>query len=131
MNVPVPFGDVIDRLTICRIKAKWASHKDTRGAAADHADQLCVAWMHAQQTQPCDLPEYDVLITINQSLWKVEERLREMEQEERFDQEFIGLARSVYRLNDARAVAKAKIDERLQSPVRDPKSYPLLSEDAE
>ena len=55
-------------------------------------------------------PLTDRLLEVNQALWKVEDLLRDFERASSFGEEFIDLARSVYRLNDKRAHIKKDIN---------------------
>ena len=65
----------------------------------------------------------DALQAINTELWDVEDALRQLEAEQRFDQVFIDLARSVYQLNDQRAALKRQINEACGSSLLEEKSY--------
>jgi hypothetical protein len=56
-------------------------------------------------------------------LWDVEDSIREKELAGEFDEVFIELARSVYRLNDARAKTKQAINLTLSSELVEEKSY--------
>ncbi len=60
---------------------------------------------------------------VNLNLWKIEDKLRKMEKEQRFDDEFIQLARSVYITNDKRAEIKRKINELCNSEYKEIKLY--------
>ena len=60
---------------------------------------------------------------VNLKLWEVEDKIREKELAGEFDTAFIELARSVYRLNDARAKAKQSINLMLSSELVEEKSY--------
>jgi len=60
---------------------------------------------------------------VNQKLWKIEDRLRVLEKEQRFDDEFVELARSVYKTNDRRAEIKRKINEETNSTYKEIKIY--------
>ena len=55
---------------------------------------------------------------VNQKLWKIEDRLREKEKLQEFDEEFIELARSVYITNDERARIKRQINEETGSQYK-------------
>ena len=63
------------------------------------------------------------LADVNARLWEVEEALRACEREQDFGPRFVELARSVYRHNDRRAALKRAINELLQSPLAEVKSY--------
>ena len=68
--------------------------------------------------------EYEVkLKKVNEKLWKIEDKLRKLEKVQRFDEEFIELARSVYITNDKRAEIKKKINELCNSSYREIKVY--------
>ena len=68
--------------------------------------------------------EYEVqLKKVNETLWKIEDRLREKEKLKEFDEEFIQLARNVYITNDQRAEIKKKINELCNSSYREIKVY--------
>ncbi len=121
--VPVSPGELIDKLTILRIKsenihdpAKLANvHREmeqlTRvaDAALPSSDELSQLWQ--------DL--YDV----NCDLWQVEDDIRTFEQRRDFGAGFIGLARSVYITNDRRAELKKRINMLLGSRLVEEKSY--------
>ena len=63
------------------------------------------------------------LKNVNLNLWEIEDGIREKELAGEFDQVFIELARSVYRLNDVRAKIKQSINSILRSELVEEKSY--------
>jgi len=71
--------------------------------------------------------EVDKLSVLNWQLWEIEEQLRSRESLNRFDDEFVQLARSVYLMNDARAAAKRRINLRCGSRLVEEKSYKTSS----
>ena len=60
---------------------------------------------------------------INQQLWDIEDKLRDKERANSFDDEFIQLARSVYITNDKRSRVKRIINDILGSKLVEEKSY--------
>ncbi len=60
---------------------------------------------------------------INRQLWDIEDWIRECEKQERFDKEFVELARSVYKLNDKRSKIKRDINLITKSNIIEEKSY--------
>ena len=60
---------------------------------------------------------------VNAALWEVEDRIREKESAQNFDIDFVMLARSIYQLNDKRALLKKKINQLLNSELIEEKSY--------
>ena len=63
------------------------------------------------------------LKNINLKLWNIEDGKRLAEKNKKFDDNFIELARSVYRLNDERAKIKLAINNVLGSNIKEVKSY--------
>ena len=68
--------------------------------------------------------EYEIqLKKINETLWKIEDKIRQKEKNQEFDDEFIELARSVYITNDKRAELKRKINEETGSQYKEIKIH--------
>ena len=61
---------------------------------------------------------------INQKLWDIEDQIRVFEAQEKFDNEFIELARSVYFTNDERFEIKNKINSVVNSNFKEEKILP-------
>ena len=121
--VPTAPGELIDKLTILRLKserisdaAKLTNVAHERKVLQDIADQT--------------LPEskklgllWETLYQINASLWVIEDDIRECEARHDFGAEFIRLARAVYQTNDRRAAVKKQINLLLGSAIVEEKSY--------
>ena len=60
---------------------------------------------------------------MNESLWDIEDKIRDKERDQSFDKEFIDLARSVYFTNDERAEIKKVINTKTGSELVEEKSY--------
>jgi len=60
---------------------------------------------------------------INEQLWMIEDGIRIKELNKEFDKEFIELVRSVYIINDKRAICKKKINEVFGSTIQEIKEY--------
>jgi Ni/Co efflux regulator RcnB len=63
------------------------------------------------------------MIEVNSKLWKIEDDIRELERQKRFDDEFIQLARAVYITNDERFRRKNTINNYYNSSLVEVKSY--------
>ena len=63
------------------------------------------------------------LKNINLKLWDIEDSKRNAEKNKKFDEEFIQLARNVYKFNDERAKIKLAINTALGSSIKEVKSY--------
>lgn len=123
-------GELIDRITILRIKARRIAdpdklrnvHRALRTLEATRNSQLPTLAEVEQLAQQ--------LLEVNEALWDVEDELRECERRQDFGSRFVELARSVYRFNDRRAALKRQIDQRLGSALVEEKSYaPYEAED--
>ena len=121
--VPISWGELIDKITILEIKEV----KITSNNALDNIRKELVFLSDIASNSK---GVYDVisllkneLKEVNLKLWQVEDEIREKEYSKEFDEEFINLARSVYRLNDDRANLKKNINEALFSELKEEKSY--------
>jgi hypothetical protein len=123
VKVETSFGDVVDRVTILRLKV--ARIRDAvRVALATHEhDALTTAWDTHGLPPMTALPEFTELERVNGALWHVEDELRAFEASRDFGAEFVAAARRVYHLNDERAAWKRQINERLGSAIVEVKSY--------
>jgi hypothetical protein len=121
--VPVSPGELLDKITILRIKCARIADP---AKLANVRLELSQLELSRQQSLPDDAglaAEEAALERVNQELWDIEDRIREHEGQRRFDADFIALARSVYRRNDERAAIKRRINIRLDSPLVEEKSY--------
>lgn len=120
---PVSWGELIDKITILEIKSR---HIKSPGALTNVICELKLLQRTAEPAliaNPALLVLKSDLTLINESLWDIEDRIRQKEAEGRFDAEFIELARSVYITNDSRAAKKHDINLMLKSALIEVKSY--------
>ena len=66
---------------------------------------------------------YLELKSVNQSLWTIEDAIRDKERQGQFDGEFVQLARQVYVQNDRRASLKRQINQAYGSEICEEKAY--------
>jgi hypothetical protein len=118
-KVPVSIGEYIDKITILAIKSRRITDKDKVRNVLRELNQLIL--LDSEKIIDTDL--YRRLIRVNEDLWEVEDAIRVKEKNEQFDDEFIELARSVYRLNDRRADLKRQINLQYESDLIEEKSY--------
>lgn len=120
MRIELPLGDIVDRVTILQIKIERISNQHARLSCQQQLEEIERVWDGPPLRS---LPEYAALRRVNEKLWEIEDALRDHEREGRFDERFIELARSVYRVNDERARIKRAINERLGSRFVEAKQY--------
>jgi len=120
IDVPLSPGDLCDRLTILAIKGERFS-----GVALENVQRETALLQERLERSGVSIPPETLsgLSQINRQLWDVEEQLRNHEEQQRFDQAFIALARSVYQLNDQRSALKRQINLACGSPLIEEKNY--------
>lgn len=120
MKIEVSNGEIVDKLTIIEIKLGNITNQQkliNLRLEYEVLDQA-VASLIAK-----DHPLYLELLEINKKLWVIEDRIRELEKNKDFGEEFVSVARSVYFTNDIRSEVKRKINELTNSALIEEKSY--------
>lgn len=121
--VEISPGELIDKITILEIKseripdgdklhnvqAELATHVASRELAIPPSPELAALTVELKQ--------------VNESLWQIEDHLREAERQKDFGAAFVELARSVYKTNDRRWAVKRQINELLGSRLVEEKMY--------
>jgi hypothetical protein len=121
--VPLSPGELLDKITILRIKAQRIGDA---GKLANVGRELALLEQYWSQAvaAPAELAADEAaLARVNSELWDIEDRIREHEAQRRFDGGFIELARAVYLRNDERAAIKQRINLKLKSAIVEEKSY--------
>lgn len=123
IQVPVSYGELIDKITILEIKARQISDAAKLANVRTELDLLNATWA-AHPASKTDIgDERARLLAVNEALWDIEDRIRLKEKAQAFDQEFVELARAVYFRNDERAAVKREINLKLGSQLVEEKSY--------
>ncbi len=122
---PISLGELIDKITILRIK-----FRSLKGKAHDNAKKelTLLENIYTELNLKVDESLFSGLEEVNQRLWDIEDKVREKEDLNNFDEEFINLARSVYLVNDRRADLKKSINYQYQSAVKEEKIYSTYAE---
>lgn len=116
ITIPVSVGELIDKITILEIKSLFTDN--------EYVEKELNELIKIKSTLVQFTLEYEIrLKQVNETLWKIEDKLREKEKLQEFDEEFIELARSVYITNDERAEIKRKINEMTNSHYKEIKLY--------
>ena len=123
MKVELPLGDIIDKISILRLKSELISSPNKLVNIHRELEVLLAAWAATEYPSIEDLSEWASLLEVNGKLWNVEDDLRLLESKQDFGVEFVRLARSVYFLNDQRATLKKSINLTLDSDLVEEKSY--------
>ena len=121
--VPVAPGELIDKLTILRIKSERITDPAKLANVRREMAALEAVAARALPETPELTALWDELYAINCDLWQIEDDIRAFESRSDFGRGFIGLARAVYLTNDRRAEVKKRINLALGSDLVEEKSY--------
>jgi hypothetical protein len=120
--IPVSVGELLDKVSILSIKRDMISDADKLSKVRIELNQLMDLARPILQDDELERL-YDNLLIVNKDLWDVEDVLRRMEADKKFDEQFIAKARSVYFLNDRRFELKNKINTVMGSEINEVKQY--------
>jgi len=123
VTVGIAPGELLDKISILEIKAERFEDLVKVGHVRAELASLIAARDRSIFSQD-GLEDLTVeLKTVNESLWRIEDAIRDCEHAGDFGPRFVDLARSVYHNNDRRAEIKRRINERLGSKILEAKSY--------
>ena len=116
-------GELIDKITILEIKKEKIVNKDKILEINKELISLNETMKKHIPNQATIKNFKDDLKNINLKLWDIEDGKRLAEKNNLFDDNFIKLARNVYKFNDERARLKLEINKVLGSNIKEVKSY--------
>ncbi len=116
-------GELVDKITILEIKKENIKNTEKLSEINKELESLRKTFIKSIKSNP----EIEGLIKdlkkINLQLWAIEDGKRLAEKNQSFGEDFIKLARDVYKINDLRANIKLKINLALGSNIKEVKSY--------
>lgn len=121
--VPISPGELLDKITILRIKSARMTDETKLRNVRVELDVLEQTWRESGAAIPAVAADEAALQKVNEELWDIEDRIRDKERAGEFDAVFIELARAVYVTNDERARFKKNINITLGSRLVEEKSY--------
>ena len=118
----ISIGELLDKISILEIKLKKIKEKKKLVFIKKEYKIL------NQLKKKCKLKKkinilYKSLRETNNKLWNIENKIRKHEYLNKFDKNFINLARKVYITNDKRSEIKLKINSFTKSNIMEMKSY--------
>lgn len=123
INIKISYGELFDKISILEIKKTKLVNSDDIKNVTFELNLLT----DALNKSNIDFHSINNLLNklkkVNLQLWEIEDEIREKERYSLFDEEFIELARSVYKTNDERSKLKKEININLKSEVFEVKSY--------
>jgi hypothetical protein len=123
ITVPISPGELLDKITILRIKSQRMSDPGKIANVRRELQGLEETWSACAYAKIDIEADVDALLRVNERLWDIEDDIRSKERAQAFDAEFIRLARAVYFENDERAAIKRRINATLGSSIIEEKSY--------
>lgn len=120
MKIEVANGEIVDKLTILKIKLKNSNNHQKTEQILRELEYLYPI------IESLDVPQemIDELHAVNQKIWDTEDSIRLCEKNKQFDEKFIQLARDVYLNNDKRFQVKTKINQKTNSYINEQKILP-------
>ena len=123
IKVPISPGELLDKITILRIKSQRMSDPAKLSNVRLELRSLEGTWSGSAYAKIDIDADVAALLSVNERLWVIEDDIRDKERAQAFDAEFIRLARAVYVENDERAAIKRRINAKLGSAIIEEKSY--------
>jgi hypothetical protein len=121
--VEISPGELIDKITILEIKLERI--KDAAKSANVRTEWQVLTNARDETIEAS--PDLDRLTAelkqVNESLWEIEDDIRECERNKDYGPKFVDLARGVYVNNDQRSRIKRAINDLLGSRLIEEKSY--------
>jgi len=121
--VPISWGELVDKITILEIKAEMLSAETARENVKRELVRLAAIWEPVEREHREVAPLKGSLKRVNETMWQIEDDIREKEAQKCFDDEFIAFARAIYRTNDERSRIKRQINTLLKSEIIEEKQY--------
>lgn len=123
LNVQTSPGEFLDKLTILEIKSERITDPAKLENVRRELELLRATWAASPLASRDVAALVADLKRVNETLWEIEDRIREKEAARAFDADFVELARAVYRTNDRRAAIKRDLNVALGSTLLEEKSY--------
>ncbi|HEX4153008.1 MAG TPA: DUF6165 family protein [Steroidobacteraceae bacterium] len=123
IKVPISPGELLDKITILRIKTQRMTDPAKLANVRVELDALEETWSVSAYASADVAADVDALLAVNARLWTIEDDIRDKERAKAFDEDFVRLARAVYIENDERAAIKRRLNVKLGSSLIEEKSY--------
>jgi hypothetical protein len=119
LNCPVSIGEVLDKISVLRIKLARIKDESKLLHVRTELEKLIGLFPDMGPYEPY----LQRLMEHNTVIWDVEDALRLKEKRKEYDAQFIQLARQAFTTNDRRFAVKNEVNERFGSLIREQKSY--------
>ena len=120
--IPVSVGELIDKITILKIKLNQIKDKN-KLVNVQHEHDALTSLNEYVTIQKDVLEHQHQLMEVNLRLWFLEEDIRHYEKTNFFESAFIDVARKIYKTNDERSRIKKEINILCNSELVEEKSH--------
>lgn len=115
--VPCSYGELVDKVTILRIKlAKSQNQTQTNNI---HLEYTQLVPMIIDKNEPI----ISQLYLVNQALWDLEDKIRDLSNAQTFNKEYIECAEMIHKTNDQRYHLKKVLNQKYNSEIKEEKIY--------
>lgn len=123
IKVDISLGELVDKITILEIK----TNKINSSLKLENINKELTSLKKTLAELNLNNDEFKLIYRdlkkVNEELWDIEDKIRVLEKNKKFDNEFIEIARSVYISNDKRFELKYKLNNLFGSKFVEEKSY--------
>lgn len=123
IKIPVSVGELVDRVTILRLKKARLQDREKLANAEFELEHLEKILARDVGTLEGIESLVRQLHNVNGQLWDIENELRDLEAVQNFGSRFVEMARQVYQFNDERYRLKRAIGDHYGSTFVEEKSY--------
>ena len=123
IKIELSVGELLDKISILQIKVERINDSSKLENIKKELSVLLSLWEGSVYVNHDLESEKNKLKLVNEELWDIEDKIRDKERNQVFDQDFIELARAVYITNDKRADIKRIINSKTGSELIEEKSY--------
>ena len=118
-------GELLDKISILEIKLKEIEN-DSSLKEVKKEYEILVNIKNDNIKNNSDVDKlYRELKIVNKEIWDIENIKRDLEKNKKFSETFIEISRKEYKANDNRAKIKSKINQILDSNIKEIKQHKL------
>ncbi len=123
IKIEISPGDLVDRLTILEIKKDKINDKNKLRSINYELQQLKSAYEENIPDTHNINQQIFLLTQYNKTLWDLEDKIRLLDTNADYGDDFISTARKIFITNDLRAAVKKQINSTLGASFSDEKSF--------
>lgn len=118
-KISCSFGEIVDKVTILRIKEAKAQDMEAKLNIKNEMQAICSENEEVNR----DDTLFQDLYKVNSKLWVLEDLIREKSRKKEFDEQYITYAERIHTTNDERYDIKRKINDKYNSYFKEEKIY--------